>query len=103
MANATAIRKRAARIVSHVSSDNRNIAMSGFLTSDQLRALKRTWRSATQAPGYAGSDGRPCIGIASSFTADPLIPYLGARLLAAGEAQPHIRQANYNQVMRVCF
>jgi FkbH-like protein len=77
--------------------------MSGLLASDQLRALKRAWRAATRSPEYAASNGSPCIGIASSFTIDPLVPYLGALLLAAGEGAPGILLANYNQVLRACF
>jgi FkbH-like protein len=76
--------------------------MSGLLASDQLRTLRRAWRSATRAPGYADSHDSS-IGLAGSFTIDPLVPYLGAFLVAAGEVAPKISLANYNQVLRVCF
>jgi FkbH-like protein len=77
--------------------------MSGVLASDELRAFRRVWRSAIQAPRDAGSTGGLRIGLASSFTVDALVPYLGAQLLAPEEAVPRIHLANYNQVLRVCF
>lgn len=41
------------------------------------------------------------VGIAASYTADPLVPHLGAFLLDAGFA-PVLRSAPYNQILRAC-
>jgi len=42
------------------------------------------------------------VGVSASFTAEPLEPFLGARLLDAGQ-QPEIRFADYNQIHQVSF
>jgi FkbH-like protein len=42
------------------------------------------------------------VGVAASFTAEPLEPFLGGRLLDAGEV-PAFRFAGYNQLHQVCF
>ena len=42
------------------------------------------------------------VGVAASFTAEPLEPHLGGRLLDAGEV-PAFRFADYNQLHQVCF
>ena len=42
------------------------------------------------------------VGIAASFTAEPLEPFFGGRLLEAGEL-PVFSFADYNQIHQVCF
>jgi FkbH-like protein len=42
------------------------------------------------------------VGVSASFTAEPLEPFLGGRLLDAGE-EPAFSFADYNQIHQVCF
>jgi len=63
--------------------------------------LQSEWRAAAKI--WRGSEVDPTathrsIGIAASFTANPLEPQLGAALLAIGENRPDIRHAEFNQV-----
>jgi FkbH-like protein len=50
-------------------------------------------------------DARPdvSVGVAASFTAEPLEAQIGAALLDAGFADPDIRFAEYNQLHQVCL
>jgi FkbH-like protein len=50
-------------------------------------------------------DARPdvIVGIAASFTAEPVESQAGAQLLDAGFADPEIRFADYNQIHQVCL
>lgn len=65
-------------------------------TSSQARAR---WRRFTAASGSQAPDLR--IGLAASFTAEPLVPLLGAELLARGFT-PAITLAPYGQIFQVC-
>lgn len=42
------------------------------------------------------------VGVAASFTAEPIEPYLGLRLLSAG-SNAAVRFANFNQIHQVCL
>lgn len=66
-----------------------------------LADLKRQWRAHLRGGADAAPDVR--IGIASSFTIDPLTPYLGAFLLSHGLRRPTIGLADYNQVVQSCL
>lgn len=68
--------------------------------SDVAKALRERWRSYESAAGQQGAPNAR-IGLAATFTIDPLIPYLGARLLEA-DRRPIFVNANYNQLPRVC-
>lgn len=69
--------------------------------SDRAKELVRNWRAHLRSS--AGKEGRgdPVLGLAGSFTIDPLLPYLGATLLGDG-LSPALHNANYNQVLKVC-
>jgi FkbH-like protein len=69
--------------------------------ADRLKDLQRLWRSHMRRPVEPGP-ADAAIGIAASFTVDPLVPYLGARLVEGGVRSPELRLANYNQLIRVC-
>ena len=43
------------------------------------------------------------IGLAGSFTVDPLVPYLGGMLLAQGVEAPNLTVGPYNQIYQLCF
>lgn len=43
------------------------------------------------------------IGLAGSFTIDPLVDLMGALLLEAGRKSPSVGNANYNQIVRTCL
>jgi len=65
-------------------------------------AVKSVWRK--YAEQAAGKEIQPSlnIGIAASFTANSLIPFLGAPLVEAGFA-PSIEIGPYNQLFQVCL
>lgn len=69
--------------------------------SNRTKELLSTWRSYLRAPASEGIAADARIGLAGSFTVDPLVPLLGALLLEQGVAKPDIRNANYNQIARV--
>jgi FkbH-like protein len=62
-------------------------------------AAQRRWL-AHRRDAEAGSD--VVVGVAASFTAEPVESYLGAHLLDAGVA-PAFSFAEYNQIHQVCF
>lgn len=66
-------------------------------TAGEARACWRRWTRAEERPG-----GVLEIGVAATFTAEPLVPLLGAALLAEGFA-PEIRVGPYNQLIQVCL
>ena len=45
----------------------------------------------------------PTVGVAASFTPQPLEPYVGAALLEAGLAAPRVVFADFNQIHQVCL
>lgn len=61
----------------------------------------RVWRArrASTKTGLADLT----IGLAASFTVDPLIPLIGGGLLQRAAQRPDIFNANYNQLARVCI
>lgn len=63
----------------------------------ELTALWRKHRVENKSTGKAVK-----LGIAGSFTVDPLIPYLGGYLLGE-QYNPQFLLAPYNQVFQVCF
>lgn len=64
---------------------------------NQLRWLRaRNARTAEARPDVV-------VGVAASFTAEPLEAQLGSALLDAGFADPEIRFAEYNQLHQVCL
>ena len=78
-----------------------------MLTSEPARAreiarqLIRTWRE----HNLSSENERPdlVVGLAASFTADPLVPLLGGRLLDRAARHPTVLNANYNQLSMVCI
>jgi len=65
---------------------------------DQALAAQRKW-SAHQRENPSSDIA---IGVAASFTAQPLEPFLGAPLLDAG-VRAELRFAEYNQIHQVCY
>lgn len=65
------------------------------------RQLSRLWRTHQQNAGLQTTDVG--IGLAASFTIDPLVGFIGGLLLQRGFSNPHIKNANYNQVIRTCL
>lgn len=68
---------------------------------DEIRALKSSWRAYLRQRQKGDPD--LAIGMAGTFTIDPLIPFLGANLLASGYGAPRIVNADYNQVVQTCL
>ncbi|MEO1241798.1 MAG: HAD-IIIC family phosphatase [Pseudomonadota bacterium] len=66
-----------------------------------LKLIKKRWRDHLRG----GSDGPNdfSIGLAGSFTLDPVIPYLGGQLLGLGFDRPEVRNAGYNQIIQTCL
>ncbi len=66
-----------------------------------LSRLKSRWREHCHgAPVESGC--ALSIGIAATFTSEPVVPYLGAKLLEKGFL-PTIAAAPYNQILQVCI
>lgn len=65
------------------------------------RAVRSMWRSA-KGGSQRTSESRQSIGISASFTADPLVTYLGGILSALGSTVD-MRLADYNQLMQTCL
>ena len=70
--------------------------------SASAKELRDTWRAHTASAGVQSHDSDARIGFAGSFTLDPLLPYLGAKLLGFGYRRPEFLNANFNQLLRVC-
>src|SRR3954452_3586310 len=66
---------------------------------ERALAIQRRW-SAHQREGSAAAD--LAVGVATSFTAQPLEPFVGGPLLEAG-VTPEFRFAEYNQIHQVCY
>ena len=66
-------------------------------TADELSAARLSWRR-----GPPDSDGI-VLGIAASFVAEPLTPYLAHHLRQAGVGCRAIAQAPYNQLRQSCL
>lgn len=63
---------------------------------------RRRWAAfARDGNGQAAGAAPFAVGIAASYTADPLVPHLGAFLLDAGFA-PVLRPGPYNQILQAC-
>ncbi len=65
-----------------------------------LLDAQKTWRRWRKENRDADAGYR--VGVAATFTADPLIPYVGAGLLEQG-LMPAIELADYNQVLALCY
>jgi FkbH-like protein len=66
------------------------------------RDHQKRWLQHLKARG-PGAVADAVIGVAASFTAEPLEAQLGAALLDAGMVEPAIRFADYNQLHQVCL
>jgi FkbH-like protein len=66
-----------------------------------LRSRRSEWRAHLKRAEIGEAD--LTIGLAASFTVDPLVPYLGQRTLAFGLKNPAFPLADYNQVVQVCM
>lgn len=62
---------------------------------------RRFARERKRAP--APTDEAFTIGLAATFTAEALLPYLGGHLLLAGSEAPDIAICPYNQVVQLCL
>lgn len=61
------------------------------------------WRRYTARDNQDSAAQPLTIGLAGSFTVDPLVPYLGGELLARGIGAPDITVGPYNQIYQLCF
>jgi FkbH-like protein len=64
-------------------------------------AARQRWRDHVQAAGATGGR-RLVVGVAASFTAQPVEPFLGAELLNTVD-HPVIRFAGHNQIHQACL
>ena len=76
--------------------------MPPFPGQDQVRAMRRAWRSHERALDAEQFKPSPCVGISASFTAESLVPYVGAALIERG-CLPAVRVAPYNQLFQTCL
>lgn len=75
-----------------------------MLTSSSCSNLKKAWSSYLRGV-QATPSSHGCllnIGIAASFTIEPILPYLGGSLLEK-DFHPSFSIASYNQIHQVCF
>jgi len=80
---------------------------TGATQRQALLADKRAWRSHL-AGDAGGSPATPPaasfhVGLAGSFTVEPMVPYVGAELLERGVLAPTITVAPYNQLIQTCL
>jgi FkbH-like protein len=64
--------------------------------------MKAAWHEYLHRIKNREGDSNLRIGVAASFTANPLLPFIGAPLVEAG-LNPVIELAPYNQLFQVCF
>jgi FkbH-like protein len=74
--------------------------MSGAETRQQLQADKRQWRAHL---ALSPATGGFAVGLAGSFTVEPLVPFVGAELLERHLNAPAIAVAPYNQLIQTCL
>jgi len=67
-----------------------------------LSDIRGRWLKITRSPEYKASDA-PRLVVAATFTADPLLPYLGTSYADASGVAPHIVVAPYGQIFQVCL
>ena len=72
---------------------------------DLVNEPKQLWRRFTTRSlnGIDANENPLKIGIAGSFTTDPLVPYLGGQLLRRGLTNPTLTVGPYNQIYQLCF
>ena len=63
----------------------------------QLLAKKIIWREHLRQSKQTPNEHPLHVGIAATFTVDPLVPYLGSTLIEAG-VHPRISIGEYNQI-----
>ncbi len=63
-----------------------------------IREAKRRWRAHRVA-----AEGGPMVAISASFTAEPLVPFLGAELLDRSVPVSALSVAPYGQIFQTCF
>lgn len=69
-----------------------------------LMQVRRQWMAvASERPELQRLEKVDEIGICASFTVDPIVPYLGMKLIEAGRSTPKINLAPYNQIFQVCL
>lgn len=68
----------------------------------RLLAKKSTWRKYLRESEETPNEHPLHIGIAATFTVDPLAPYLGFSLIDAG-VHPRISVGEYNQIFQACL
>jgi FkbH-like protein len=66
-----------------------------------LKSARAVWRDHVSA--NVGGPVDLAVGIAATFTVDPLIPYLGAKSLKSGILAPAFQNADYNQIFQACL
>lgn len=76
--------------------------MSPFPGQDQARAMRKAWRVHERALEENRQNPDFSVGITASFTAESLVPYVGAALLECG-CSPVVHIAPYNQLFQTCL
>jgi len=68
---------------------------------EDLRKIRKRWRDYLRL--QTSCDPDISVGLAGSFTLDPLAPYLGEQFLDVGYDNPDIKIAGYNQIIQTCL
>jgi FkbH-like protein len=69
---------------------------------NRITQIKALWREYAERPPLEDDKTAISIGVAASFTANSLLPFVGAPLLEAGLA-PAIELGPYNQLFQICL
>jgi FkbH-like protein len=64
--------------------------------------LKAVWRRYSEQPSRQEVEVSLRIGVAASFTANSLVPFIGANLVETG-LKPSLKLAPYNQIFQTCL
>jgi hypothetical protein len=67
-----------------------------------LIEMRARWLRATRNIVYPESNVEHFV-IAATFTAEPVVPYLGVKYIDDGSALPRISIAPYDQLFQVCL
>jgi FkbH-like protein len=68
-----------------------------------LDDLRKQWREANRRGASQDPGTAEHFVLAATFTAEPIVPYLGAKYIGDGSAVPTITIAPYDQLFQVCY
>ena len=82
--------------------DRGGTSTNGSAEKDRITRLKALWREYNQRLTVEEVEPSISIGVAASFTANSMLPFLGAQLVEAN-LNPSLELGPYNQLFQVCL